>query len=157
MPTITQALLMEHQVFRTVFDQIERALAQAGSVREVKFLAKVAERLLSGHAKKEENLAYSALDHVLAEKGRLNRLHQDHHEIDEHFKLIQRTSGLAEAKELLQLALAATREHFRREEDIVFPFLERVLRPETLESLGKTGASTPTTPAPEAARNRVTA
>ncbi len=127
---------MEHTVYRAVFDQIERVFPQQVSVREVKQLATVVEGLLSNHAETETNLAYSVLDHVLKEDDRLRQLHQDHQEIDEHFKSVHRTNDLAQAQRLLKMALAATRDHFRREEDSVFPFLERALQPETLEALG---------------------
>ena len=156
MPTITQALVMEHAVFCTVFDQVERVFPKLGSTQEVKLLATLAEGLLSGHAETEKNLAYSVVDHVLKEDGRLNRLHQDHHEIDEHFKRVHRASDLAEAKRLLKKALTATREHFRREEDIVFPFLERVLEPETLETMGDAWMGNYSTSTERAALNRIT-
>jgi hemerythrin-like domain-containing protein len=157
MSTIIKALVMEHAVFCAVFDQFERVLARLGSEQEAKLLATVAEGLLSSHAETEKNLAYSVLDHVLKEDDRLNRLHQDHHEIDEHFKRVHRASELAEAQRLLKKALVATREHFRREEDIVFPFLERVLQPETLETLGATWMGSYTASAKRAALNRITA
>ena len=137
MDTITKALVMEHAVFREVFDQIERILTGSPSAPEVKVLASVVEGLLRGHGETETNLAYSALDHALADKEVLNRLHQDHHEIDDHFKRIHRTTDAAEAQRLLKKALAATREHFRREEKNVFPLLEQTLQPDTLGTLGR--------------------
>lgn len=137
METITKALIMEHAVFLEVFDQIERVLAGAPSLAEVKLLASVVEGLLSRHAETETNLAYSALDHALADRGTLNRLHQDHHEIDHQFKRLQRESDVAEARHRLKRALAATREHFQREEKDVFPMLEQTLRPDTLWMLGR--------------------
>jgi hemerythrin-like domain-containing protein len=154
MSTITKALVMEHAIFCAVFDQFERVLPGLGSVQEVKLLATVVEGVLSGHAETEKNLAYSVLDHVLKEDGRLNRLHQDHHEIDEHFKRVHRAKDLADAQRLLKKALAATREHFHREEEIVFPFLERVLQPETLETMGAAWLGGYSASAPKAALNR---
>jgi len=136
MASVTQALVLEHTVFRTVFDQVERLLPMTESVPEVQRLSGLVEGLLRQHGETEKDLAYSALDHVLEENGRLNRLHQDHREIDEHFKRIRRADELIQARQLLTQALAATREHFRREETIVFPFLDRMLQPETSEALG---------------------
>jgi len=136
METITQALIMEHAVFRKVFDQIERVLTGPKSAPEVKSLASVVEGLLRDHGETETDLAYSVLDHALADRGTLKRLYQDHHEIDDQFKHIHRTSDAAEALLLLKKALAATREHFRREEKYVFPILEKTLQPETLGTLG---------------------
>ncbi len=128
---------MEHAVFNEVFNQIEQVLAGPVSASEVKLLASVVEGLLRGHGETETNLAYAALDHALADRGALNRLYQDHHEIDDQFKRIHRATDPAEAKLLLKQALAATREHFRREEENVFPILDRTLQPETLWTLGR--------------------
>jgi len=137
METITKALIMEHAVFRELFDEVERALAGASSAPEVKLLASVVEGLLSRHGEMETNLAYSALDHVLADRGALYRLHQDHHEIDHQFKRLRRATDAAEAQHRLKRALAATREHFRREEKTVFPMLEQTLQRDTLWMLGR--------------------
>jgi len=128
---------MEHAIFCAVFDQIERVLPGLKSVPEVKALATVVEGLLAGHAETEADLAYAALDHVLAEKGELDRLHHDHKEIDNNFKRLHSVGGLAEAQMLLKKALAASREHFRYEERVVFPLLERVLPDEILSGLGE--------------------
>ena len=137
MATITSTLIMEHAVFCAVFDQIERVLPGLKSVPEVRVLSTVVEGLLAGHAETEADLAYAALDHVLAEKGELDRLHHDHKEIDNNFKRLHTVSNLAEAQLLLKKALAASREHFRYEERVVFPLLERVLAGETLGYLGE--------------------
>ncbi|MGB7768002.1 MAG: hemerythrin domain-containing protein [Verrucomicrobiia bacterium] len=147
MGTITQALIMEHAVFCDVFEQIERVLADSTSVPEVKLLASVVEGLLCGHGETETNLAYAALDHALADRGALNRLYQDHREIDDHFKRIHRTTEPAEAQRLLKKALAATREHFRREEKSVFPLLEKTLQPDTLWTLGRKWTESHSVPA----------
>ncbi len=141
METITKTLIMEHAVFSDVFDQIERVLTGSPSAPEVKVLALVVEGLLSGHGETETNLAYSVLDHALADRQVLNRLYADHHEIDDHFKRIHRVTDAAEARRLLKKALAATREHFRREERNVFPMLEQTLQSETLQALGREWAA----------------
>jgi len=136
MESITKTLIMEHAVFSAVFDQIEQVLTRSPGAPEVKVLASVVEGLLRGHGETETNLAYSALDHALADRQSLNRLYEDHHEIDERFKRVHRATDAAEAQRLLKKALAATREHFRHEEEYVFPILEQTLRPQTLRALG---------------------
>jgi hemerythrin-like domain-containing protein len=134
--TITEVLVVEHSLFCTLFERIEGALPRLVTAREVKLLGSMVEGMLSGHAQTEASLAYSVLDHVLKEDGRLHRLHQDHHEIDGRLKRVQEVDDLAEAADLLRQAMAASREHFRREEEIIFPFLERILKTQTLETLG---------------------
>jgi hemerythrin-like domain-containing protein len=134
---ITEALVAEHTIFLGVFDQIERALPSLTTLVEVMTMARIVEGLLEGHAKTETDLAYLALDHVQEQNGELKHMHQDHHEIDDRLRQVQKANTCAEARRLLKSAIAASREHFRGEERSVFPLLERVLREETLEELGQ--------------------
>src|ERR1039458_839528 len=66
---ITEALVAEHKIFLSVFDQIVRALPSFTTPAEVSTMARIVEGLLAGHAETETNLAYLALDHVLADNG----------------------------------------------------------------------------------------
>jgi hemerythrin-like domain-containing protein len=136
MIAITEILSAEHRVFTELFDQIEGLLPKLTTLPEVKLLTTLVEGLLQGHADAERNLAYVALDHALKDRGRLDRLHQDHEEIDASLKRAQTAHSFEEARRLLKTSISASREHFRREEGSIFPLLERVLRPETLATLG---------------------
>jgi hemerythrin-like domain-containing protein len=134
---ITEALVAEHTIFLSVFDQIERVLPSLTTPAEVRTMASIVEGLLEGHAQTETNLAYLALDHALADNGELNCMHQDHHEIDDRLRKVHTANTCAEARRLLKLAITATREHFRGEERSVFPLLVKVLQEETLAELGQ--------------------
>ncbi len=134
---ITDTLRAEHAIFLRVFDHIERALPSLATPAEVRTMAGIVEALLEGHARTETDVAYLALDHVLAENGELKRMHQEHHEIDERLRKVHTAGTCAEARRLLKVALATTREHFRGEEQNVFPLLERSLQAETLLELGR--------------------
>jgi len=146
---ITEALAAEHTIFLTVFDQIERMLPSLTTTAEVRTMASIVEGLLETHAKTETNLAYLALDHVLANNGELKRMHQDHQEIDDGLRKVHTVNTCAEARRLLKAAIVSTREHFQGEERSVFPLLEKVLQAETLTELGQTWMQRP---APAAAR-----
>ena len=135
---ITQALVAEHTIFLTVFDQIERVLPSLTTPIEVRTMASIVEGLLETHAKTETNLAYLALDHVLAANGELKRMHQEHQEIDDRLRKVHAAKTCAEARRLLKAALVTSREHFHGEERSVFPLLEKVLQEETLSQLGET-------------------
>ncbi|MGD0258696.1 MAG: hemerythrin domain-containing protein [Verrucomicrobiota bacterium] len=147
---ITEALVAEHTIFLTVFDQIERVLPSLATPTEVRTMASIMERLLEEHAKTETNLAYLALDHVLADNGELKRMHHDHHEIDDRLRKVHTAKTCAEARRLLKVTIAGTREHFRAEERSVFPLLEKVLRQETLAELGQSWLQRQATPASHA-------
>jgi hemerythrin-like domain-containing protein len=134
---ITEALVAEHTVFLSVFDQIERVLPSLATPAEVQTMASLVEGLLEGHAKTETNLAYLALDHVMEHNGELKRMHQDHHEIDDRLRKVHSASNCAQARRLLKSAITASRDHFRAEERSVFPLLERTLQEETLTELAR--------------------
>jgi len=134
---ITEILSAEHAIFLTVFNQIEKALADVTTVTEVHTFGKIIEGLLESHAETERNLAYAALDHVLAEQDQLDRMHQEHEEVDSSLRRVFAAKEFAAACRCLKQAIRASRNHFRHEETVVFPLLDRSLQNETLEQLGK--------------------
>lgn len=135
MPALTQIMVVEHRVFSTVFDQIEQRLPALQTLDEVRSLADLIESRLKRHGELEENLSYTALDHMLAERGQLQYLYQDHKEIDGRLAKIKTAQGLDQARRLLAATMIAARKHFRREEEFVFPLLEKVLQRNTLREL----------------------
>lgn len=138
MSTIIQLLIAEHAVFALLFDEIEAVLDEAQSPQEVNRLAHIVEGVLKRHGHSEAELAYAALDQMLAESGELHQLHQDHREIDLSLARATVATDLDEAKSLLERALRISRAHFRREEGSVFPLFARAFHSESLESFGNT-------------------
>jgi hemerythrin-like domain-containing protein len=135
---ITEILVAEHRIFLSVFDQIERALSGVTTLTEARILARLVEGMLESHAGTETELAYLALDHVLQDKGQLDRLHEEHHEIDTSLHLVHLAGDVARARLMLQTALGASRRHFAFEEQSVFPLIESALQSETLAGLAAT-------------------
>ena len=103
---------------------------------EFKTLAGLLETLLHAHGEVEQDLAYGPLDHLLNEKSQLGRLFSDHREMDSRMKEVQDGNDPAHARRLLQAAMVMSREHFRYEEQTLFPFVEKVLDLDSLEKLG---------------------
>jgi hemerythrin-like domain-containing protein len=137
---ITNFLTTEHTVFCEMFNEIDRLLPDVRTVTEVRLLSRLVEGVLSRHADVEQNLAYAALDHALAEKGELNQLYQDHEEIDACLHHATLAEEFTEAMRFLRAGLKASREHFRREEETIFPLFAKLFNPAALEALG-VGAS----------------
>ncbi len=133
---ITDILTTEHAVFCAMFDQIEHALPTLETSAELKALAGLLETLLHAHGETEQDLAYGPLDHLLKEKSQLGRLFSDHREMDSRMKEVQDGNDPAHARRLLQAAMVMSREHFRYEEQTLFPFVEKVLDLDSLEKLG---------------------
>jgi hypothetical protein len=150
---ITEALIAEHIVFGRVFNQVERVLPSWTTPAGVRALAEMLEGLLRGHEDAEVEFAYVPLDHALAEDGGLQAFYQDHRELDARFKAIRNAKTGLEARLMLMGAIAASREHFQREEKEVFPLLERRFPVEELLHLGQAwlnrcGPPRPTVEAP---------
>jgi hemerythrin-like domain-containing protein len=142
---VTDLLTNEHATFCLLFDEIDRLLPDVRTVAEVQLLSRLVEGVLSHHADVEDNLAFAALDHALAEKGQMHRLHQDHEEIDASLRGATVAARFSEALELLKAGLKASRDHFKREESVVFPLFEKLLDPASLETLsdGAAGSTSP--------------
>jgi hypothetical protein len=150
---ITEALAAEHTILLGMFDQIERALPAITAVGELKAMAGIIEGMLREHGDKETNLAYAALDHLLADKGKLNRMHQDHKELDGRLKLVYTAKTPTKARQLLLDVIVATREHFQCEERLLFPLLEEAMQVETLVKLGQAWMQRPASSPPSVSAN----
>jgi hemerythrin-like domain-containing protein len=133
---ITDILLAEHIVFHHVFDHIERALPKLKTVGEVKALADLLESLLHGHSQSEDDLVLAPLEHCLEQIGQRDSFEYEHREIDASLLRVRNATQMAEARRLLQHAVTYSRKHFDREERIVFPLAEKVMKAETLAALG---------------------
>ena len=81
--TITEALTVEHTLLNSLFDEILRLLPDVRTVQELRLLTRLVEGVLAHHAELEDNLAYSALNQALTEKGKFDQLQLDHRELDE--------------------------------------------------------------------------
>lgn len=134
---ITEALLAEHLVFHNLFDHLERTVPSFKTLLEVKSVAALLEKILKGHSDTEDPLFLGPLEHCFEQIGQRDAFVAEHHEMDGQLQLIQKVTRVPEAKRLLMDAIAHSRRHFDREERIVFPLAERVLKSKTLNELGQ--------------------
>ncbi len=137
---ITDALLAEHVVFHNLFDQVERMAPKMKTVAEVKSVARLLESLLEAHSEVEEELLVAPLEHCLEQIGHGETFHQEHQEIDENLNQAQLARNLRQARAHLLAAVVSSRKHFDKEERIVFPLAEKLLKARTLTELWNTWA-----------------
>jgi hemerythrin-like domain-containing protein len=135
---ITEALFAEHLVFHNMFDHIEATTPKLKTLAEVKALAALMESLLTAHSDTEDELFIGPLEHCFEQMGQRDAFLEEHVEIDASLKHLRQAKQLKEARRLLIAAVAYSREHFDKEERIVFPLAERVLNGKTLTALGQT-------------------
>ena len=77
------------------------------------------------------------LAHCFDQLGQNETFHEEHQLIDDELAKVHKARSLKAAKKILQGAVSAARKHFDKEERIVFPLAERVLKVKTLSELGK--------------------
>jgi hemerythrin-like domain-containing protein len=133
---ITDVLRAEHTVFYHLFDQIEASAPQLKTLAEVKALARLVDKVMSPHSQTEDELFIEPLEHCFDQIGHKETFHREHALIEEMFARIQKTGALKDARKLLLDVIAASRKHFDKEERIVFPMAERILKAKTLADLG---------------------
>jgi hemerythrin-like domain-containing protein len=134
---ITDVLRAEHAVFHNLFDHIEAIAPQLKTLAEVKSLALVVEKLHGPHSKAEDDLFIDPLESYFDQMGQKETFHAEHEHIEATLVKVLTIKTLKDAKKTLLNAIAASRKHFDKEERIVFPMAERVLKAKTLNDLGE--------------------
>lgn len=133
---ITEILMAEHVVFHNLFDHLECSAPRLKTLAELKALAAALETLLRAHANTEDELLIAPLEHCLEQIGQSETFHEEHEEIDKSLLDVQKAKQIGVARKRLAQAVAASREHFDKEERIVFPLAEQTLKGDTLQALG---------------------
>jgi hemerythrin-like domain-containing protein len=135
---ITDVLRAEHAVFHNLFDHIEAVLPRMRTLPEVKSLATMMEKLTGPHSRTEDELLIDPLESCFDQIGHKETFHQEHQMIERTLARVHKARDVKSARKLLLGAVVASRKHFDKEERIVFPMAERILKAKTLSDLGET-------------------
>jgi len=134
---ITDVLRAEHAVFHNLFDHIETTVPRIKTLAEVKGLAVLVDKLHAPHSKLEDDLFLDSLEPYFDQMGQRDTFHAEHEHIEATLIRVQRARTVKDAKKILLNAIAASRKHFDKEERVVFPMAERILKAKTLSELGE--------------------
>jgi len=132
---ITDILRAEHTVFHHLFDHIEAVVPRIKTVAEVKSLALLADKVMAPHSRTEDELFIGPLEHCFEQIGQSETFHAEHEQIEAGLSRARRDHDLKAAKKSLLNAVATARKHFDKEERIVFPLAEKLLKSRTLTEL----------------------
>ena len=138
---MTDALLGEHGVFYAVFDFLEECLVDVDSADEVRRLAAMLAAALIPHAKLENEVLFPPLEEQMGSGGPIAVMRQEHSEIEGVLASLDDSDDADELKGRVLRAVRAAREHFLKEETILFPIAEDQVGPGVLRRLGKTWAA----------------
>jgi len=133
---VTDAFLGEHGVFYALFEKLEEQLGPEATAPELAGAAQLLCDSLVSHAKLEEELLFRALERAGEGTEPLGAMHDEHVEIERQLALATRALVSEDAARALAEAIELAREHFLKEEEILFPMAARLLPPAELEALG---------------------
>ncbi|MEN9573839.1 MAG: hypothetical protein RL514_1694 [Verrucomicrobiota bacterium] len=133
---ITDALLAEHVVFHNLFDYVERTAPKLRTLGEVRALAGLVGAMQAAHGQVEDELVMEPLAHCLDNLGQNEAIHAEHEHVETLLAQLRTCRELAKAKKLLHNVVVFSRQHFDREERVIFPLAEKWLKPKTLQTLG---------------------
>jgi hemerythrin-like domain-containing protein len=134
---ITQGFLGEHAVFYAQFSHLEKAVPTADNLGEVLAQTALLDAALESHANLEEELLFVHLEpHLGTQGGPLAVMRAEHDEIKGGLSQLPQLQNLDEAQNLLLHIIAVAREHFAKEERILYQMAEQTLGEEKLTQLG---------------------
>jgi hemerythrin-like domain-containing protein len=133
---LTDALLGEHGIFYSLFDQIEALAKSEGSAAQIQCTTMVLNVVLMQHANLEEELLFPALERVIGSDGPLAVMRADHVEIEQLLEQIEDARNVEDGAFLVTEALSLARSHFQKEEQVLFGMALQLLDDETLNQLG---------------------
>jgi hemerythrin-like domain-containing protein len=137
---ITNALLGEHAVFYAQFGYLEQFAPTASDPLLKSWGAMLADAL-AGHARLEEELLFTTLEPHIGSMGPLAVMRMEHDEIERSLEHLPATQDVDQARELLLHIVAVAREHFAKEERVLYPIATQTLSAEILTDLGSQWAT----------------
>ena len=128
---ITDAFLGEHAMLYAQFAHLEQVTPSAETVDVVRSMASTLNATLISHANLEDELLFSALGPI----GPVVVMRMEHAQIEDLLGAVPGARELHQAQNLLTQALQLARNHFSKEEQVLFPLSERMLDRNVLAEL----------------------
>ena len=139
-PTITDALLGEHAVIYALLGHLTSR--PFGSAEEARIQAAELAAGLATHAHLEDELLFVALEGPLGPNGGpLAVMRAEHAEVEGTLERLAQVEDVGEAAELAGHLVTVAREHFAKEEQVLFPMAEELLGEDVLRGLGERWAA----------------
>jgi len=133
---LLDALLGEHAVLYRLFNELEQRLdAGIGLAGVQAAIAPVSAALLS-HAQIEDEMLFPALEERIGPEGPLAVMRAEHHEIDGLLARIGRSGDPGSAVADLVAAIELARDHFLKEERVLFAMARQAIGDAELCRLG---------------------
>ncbi len=138
---LIDALLGEHAVLYGLFEQFDQSAAHPNGSPSLRGIIATVTASLLAHAHVEDEILFPALEAHFGSMGPLAVMRAEHEKIEQTLQEAAQTEPDAEAAERVRSALAVAREHFTKEEQILFRMARQVLGEEALAQLAERWAA----------------
>jgi regulator of cell morphogenesis and NO signaling len=132
---ITDAMCGEHGPLYALLRHCEES-APRWEHADLILGARCLEAALLSHAEVEDALLFAAVETRMPPQGPVAVMRAEHDEIDRALHELRTSADEATARRLLLHAAATARDHFAKEEQVLFPLAEQLLGAGELERLG---------------------
>jgi hemerythrin-like domain-containing protein len=132
---LIDALLGEHAVLYDLFDLLEKTDPSPGRPDPLPGVIVSLSKTLLSHAHLEDELLFPALEARIGPMGPLAVMRAEHEEIEGALGEASRSEDAAGTIALARSAVAVARQHFAKEEQVLFPMARRALGEEELVRL----------------------
>ncbi len=135
---ILEALLGEHGTFYAQLQHLEQVIPMATALTQIQNPVALLTAALATHARIEDELLFTALEPYLGvQVGPLAVMRMEHDQIDNILTRVAEVGDLAQARSLVLQVTQIARDHFAKEEQVLFPMAKRALDGNTLTQLGR--------------------
>ena len=132
---IIDGLLGEHGVFYALFDWYEKSAARAETLADIQQIARPLAEALVSHAKLEDELLFPLLESDNFLRMPLLVMEREHKGIEQALQGVETCMRKSEALNQVLASIEAARQHFAKEERILFPRARQVLDEKQLAKL----------------------
>lgn len=130
-------LIGEHGVFFALFDNLDIRVPKSERMGEVLSIARTLFAALSSHAHLENEILFTELEPHLGSDGSLAIMREEHDEIHRTLAIARGAQVTFEGIDQLLHVLAVARQHFHKEEQVLFPAARKHLGEKRLRALGR--------------------
>jgi iron-sulfur cluster repair protein YtfE (RIC family) len=134
---LIDALLGEHGLLYALFDELEARAASATTLAEAQMAAGPVASALLSHARIEDELLFPALERTIGGDGPLFVMRSEHQEIDDLLAAVAVAPDLGAATAAIAQAIELARDHFAKEERVLFPMARQALDDDERHRLGQ--------------------
>ena len=134
--TVIDALRGEHGVFHGLFDLWEKSADSISDLERLREISDVIGNALSMHAQVEDELLFSTLESLMGPNGPIARMRFEHNQIDKLLDQARRSDSLEQHRSIVRELLGIVREHFQKEEHVLFHLAQQFIGDQQLGQLG---------------------